>query len=588
MATVTGLTAERMLEIEAESVIDGDVVGDNLILRRHDGTTIDAGSVRGPKGNTGNAGISVAQNNLPILDVGQLGQIRAGRQLTATDFTRMGLQQPIGLFNLSDLNNLGSVGPLTNKGAVPFGIGINGLASTAAVFAGSGGQALYIADAAGGPFNPKTFTLGAWFRTAKRGTTLQTIAGKNGPGASSVTGCYLLYVNSNNNLQAWVTDGATDGNAIGFTDVCDDRWHFAVMSWDGSMLRLYLDGVLEAETNSWVAASGAYGFIGAPAQINEPFSIGASDADAATVANMFWGRIDEVFFTPEVVSDDQQRVLYCTKIAHGAASQPINVMTNVHRRRRGPLYVVGDFSSQPRRLYNLGSVADLGVDNAALTPNAAPLLGAGPDGAKDGAYIFNGSSQFFSAAAAGLPSGTAARTIGCWFKTHSANGTLIDMGQSGVGQTILYIDSTGALRISDLSVGVSAPGSVTDDQWHFAVAVIDPTAIDGNKQKLYLDGRLVGVSTTYGGSGNNVGGLTIGRQALTAATYLKGMVSRAFITDYAMMPEQLRDLYAKGTQDVGASPKAAAAHIEAIDSTYLYANFDSLDSQHLVDLAVAA
>lgn len=50
MATVTGLTAERMLEIEAASVVDGEVVGDNLILTRQDESTIDAGNVRGPVG----------------------------------------------------------------------------------------------------------------------------------------------------------------------------------------------------------------------------------------------------------------------------------------------------------------------------------------------------------------------------------------------------------------------------------------------------------------------------------------------------------------------------------------------------------
>lgn len=53
MATVTGFTAERMLEIENNTVVDGDVVGDNLILKTLDGTEIDAGSVRGPKGDTG-------------------------------------------------------------------------------------------------------------------------------------------------------------------------------------------------------------------------------------------------------------------------------------------------------------------------------------------------------------------------------------------------------------------------------------------------------------------------------------------------------------------------------------------------------
>lgn len=56
MATATGLTAARMLEIEAASVVDGDVVGDNLILVRHDGSTTNAGNVRGPAGPPGSGG----------------------------------------------------------------------------------------------------------------------------------------------------------------------------------------------------------------------------------------------------------------------------------------------------------------------------------------------------------------------------------------------------------------------------------------------------------------------------------------------------------------------------------------------------
>jgi hypothetical protein len=53
MVTVTGLTVSRMLDIEAKSIVDGDVVGDNLILTKHNGTTINAGNVRGPAGNNG-------------------------------------------------------------------------------------------------------------------------------------------------------------------------------------------------------------------------------------------------------------------------------------------------------------------------------------------------------------------------------------------------------------------------------------------------------------------------------------------------------------------------------------------------------
>lgn len=56
MATVTGFTAARMTQIENETVVDGDVVGDDLILTRRDGVTINAGNVRGPQGIQGLTG----------------------------------------------------------------------------------------------------------------------------------------------------------------------------------------------------------------------------------------------------------------------------------------------------------------------------------------------------------------------------------------------------------------------------------------------------------------------------------------------------------------------------------------------------
>lgn len=56
MATITGLTADRMLEIEAESVVSGEIVGGNLILTKFDGSTIDAGPVLGPAGPVGPMG----------------------------------------------------------------------------------------------------------------------------------------------------------------------------------------------------------------------------------------------------------------------------------------------------------------------------------------------------------------------------------------------------------------------------------------------------------------------------------------------------------------------------------------------------
>jgi len=48
-----------MQEIEAASVVDGDVVAGNLILTKHDGSEINAGSVVGPAGPTGPPGVGL-------------------------------------------------------------------------------------------------------------------------------------------------------------------------------------------------------------------------------------------------------------------------------------------------------------------------------------------------------------------------------------------------------------------------------------------------------------------------------------------------------------------------------------------------
>jgi hypothetical protein len=53
LATITGLTKDRMITMENATVIDGDVVGDDLILKTRGGSNINAGNVRGPVGAAG-------------------------------------------------------------------------------------------------------------------------------------------------------------------------------------------------------------------------------------------------------------------------------------------------------------------------------------------------------------------------------------------------------------------------------------------------------------------------------------------------------------------------------------------------------
>lgn len=56
MATINGLTKERMIETESQTVIDAELFGTHLILLQKGGGSIDVGVVKGATGATGPAG----------------------------------------------------------------------------------------------------------------------------------------------------------------------------------------------------------------------------------------------------------------------------------------------------------------------------------------------------------------------------------------------------------------------------------------------------------------------------------------------------------------------------------------------------
>jgi hypothetical protein len=74
MATeVTGLTKERMISMENATIIDGNVVGNNLHLVTRGGTTVDAGNVRGPVGPSGSGHIICTSTTRPAMVAGDQG-----------------------------------------------------------------------------------------------------------------------------------------------------------------------------------------------------------------------------------------------------------------------------------------------------------------------------------------------------------------------------------------------------------------------------------------------------------------------------------------------------------------------------------
>jgi hypothetical protein len=524
----------------------------------------------------------------PVGEVGQVSQCRAGRQLALADFTALGLSAPRGLWNLSDLTDASGNGrALANKGAVTFGVGINGAAATAAQFTGSASQALYIADTgAADPLRISTGSWGCWFRTAKRGT-LQFCLAKSGTASPNFG--VMIYVAGGNTLTTQVSATGAEATVpitAGVSDVADDRWHFGVVTHDGTATRVYVDGTLEA---TGAAAGPVFASSG-------PLNIGGFGADAgAAAASPYYGRVDEAFITADVLTEDQVRSLYAARIVHTLGAQPKTVSLNVRRQRRGAALAPADFSTQPLRLHNFtaGSLADQGSNGTALTVAAGtPVSVAGADGTLGGGYSFNGAANL-GASDAGLPSALAARSYGCWFKTATYAGGpgLMAWGTVSTGDARLLLGGTGLLSTYsnlDLITGPFAG----DGQWHHAVVVEDNTLApgvgDGVKRKLYLDGRVVGGSTVM----NSIGGagaqprFRIGSYSEGTGLFT-GQIDGAFVCGYAMTTDEVLRLYAKGAQTLAASPKNAGDHVEGYDSGSVLFIGDSLDAPHIVDLTLA-
>jgi len=584
MTTVTGLTAERMLEIEAASVVDGEVIGNDLILTRHDASQINAGNVRGPQGIQGPVGSDLdVISAVAVSDVGVINQIRAGRQLTLADFTALGLSAPIGLWNLaSTADSSGNGRTLTNKGTVTFASGINGAAGTAAQFTGAVGQAFYIADTgASDPFRIKVGSIGCWFRTPNRGVIQSLITKRiNSPNLG-----WSFSVSSANVIIARLSPGGTTFSDLsGQTDVCDNRWHFAVMTYDGLLRRVYVDGLLEA------SLTGSSLIFGAAA----PLNIGGFGADGATNAGEpNFGRMSNAFVTADILTEDQVRNLYCAKIPHSLAAIPGRISLNVRRGRKGAALVTGDFPSSPLRLYNFsaGSLGNAGSQGAAgdLTNVGAAVSAGGADGTPGNAFYFAGASALTSSDT-GLPSGTAARSYGCWMKTQAHGFTmyLITWGTTvAVNDARVWVSTLGEVNFSSGADNAIGP-QVCDGEWHFVVVVDDNAAIDGLKRKLYVDGRTFAVSATL----NSIvlGGASkfcIG-QSLVAGSRFNGLLDGSFVIGAALTLEDVIKLYSKSSQLLAVSPKNPGDHIEAMSSTDLLAIFDTLSLQDQVELMVAA
>jgi hypothetical protein len=152
-----------------------------------------------------------------------------------------------------------------------------------------------------------SFTIGAWVKSNTDASARQTIFSSWDDASSKYSGIlfrlnsstgYISLVSAKNTGQVNGTDYTT---CTGTTDLTNNVWHFVVGTWDGTHLKVFVDGTQEGTDVDWVAP--AY-----PA--SSPIFIGCGDT-TGSAANFFTGSLDDVFLlNGTALSADQIKGIY--------------------------------------------------------------------------------------------------------------------------------------------------------------------------------------------------------------------------------------------------------------------------------------
>lgn len=197
---------------------------------------------------------------------------------------------------------------------------ISGDSDTAASFAGNNTSYIKLENhGSTGHLNTANWTIACWFKKTGDGTTTSTggggltalplvTKGKAESESASFNLNWFMGIDGSNNLAADFED--KDGDPVGgnhpitgSTTIANDQWYFAVFTYDGSDMNLYLNGVNDATLSETLLADDLSIL---------PGCIGSAMESDGTVDGGFQGDIDEVTIWGVALSESQIQDLYVT------------------------------------------------------------------------------------------------------------------------------------------------------------------------------------------------------------------------------------------------------------------------------------
>jgi len=389
------------------------------------------------------------------------------------------------------------------------------------------------------------FSAAAWFKTSSNFGDDTVIVNKGGFGSES-SGQNMnwgIWMDSAERIKGgFETSSGTDFFATSPTSYNDNQWHYAVVTYGGSTVILYIDGVQVGSKSTSGASPDSSG--------TKPVRVAANSRVTPPTTNFFIGDIDEVrAWNDDLTATEQanafagtsfntgEQVLY---LPFGANSPPIAQSQSVSTVKNTPVgitLIATDPNNDPLT-YSIVTQPAHGTITAGTTASRTYTPATdytGPDSftfkANDGTVDSNiatvsiavnnpgsggynyapgftatGSNYFDVTSTSSLQ--LSQFSVATWFKTStdfSSEAFTVNKGGIGsdsAGQNQNYqisFSSTEVIKVGfETATGadffVTSPTKYNDNQWHYAVVTYDGSS----NLILYIDGVQVASKSTGG------------------------------------------------------------------------------------------
>jgi Concanavalin A-like lectin/glucanases superfamily len=392
---------------------------------------------------------------------------------------------------------------------------------------------------------PSNVTVEAWVKetTANSGGYIDLVS----YGPQSGGQAWSLQITPSNTVSAWILTAAGGVYVEGSTVLSTGTAYQIACSWDGTNLRLYVNGALEASTTG----SGSISYTGVG---TTGLSIGGGQS---TSRHLLAGSADDVSVFGSALAPARIQ-------AHYAAATTTPTST-------GDAYATAVMTSAPVAYYRLDdngtTLADAttnhlnGTYGSSVTHHATGLV----TGTSDYAASFGGSAASSTTIATVAQSSTlqptSAVTVEAWIKETTAPSGFVDVvsygDQHGQGYSLQVSNTNHAAFWLDLSGGATVfAGGATALSTGTVYHIVG--TYDGTTAKIYVNGSLDG-STAQSGtisySGIGTYGLSIGGGQNTGRNTLAGTVDEVAVYSSALSSTAVTTHYNAGAAAATAGPK---------------------------------